>query len=277
MSKRKTTAVTPGQRHLYLIDRSSLSKEKPLSYRTKGLSKSGGRNNRGRVTVRHRGGGHKRKYRSLDFKGVYDKASVEAIEADPNRSAWIARLRGRGFPAKRYYILAPQHLTVGGPWLSTHPKAPPQIGNRLPLGEMPLGTTLHNVEIKVGKGGQLIRSAGSSGLLIHKGEGKARIRLPSGLQPSLSLDCKGSIGSLGNRDFQNQNLAKAGRNRWLGKRPKVRGVAMNPIDHPHGGGEGRSSGGRPSVTPWGRPTKGPTTRSKRAQKGGLSKTSFTLF
>ena len=279
---KKKTSTTPSQRHLYLIDRSSLYRGKPFYDRTKGSPKSGGRNNKGRVTIRHRGGGHKRKYREIDFKGLFREAWVLGVEQDPNRSAWIARLcefeggKNENAPltSKRYYILAPRHLSRGSgnpSLIKSGANVPPQIGNRLPLKEMPLGTNIHNLEIKVGKGGQFIRSAGTSGLLLHKGENEARVRLPSGLQPFVPLNCEASIGSLANQDFKNQVLGKAGRSRWLGRRPKVRGVAMNPIDHPHGGGEGRSSGGRPSVTPWGRPTKGPSTRSKRVRKAKKGK------
>ena len=257
----KRKATSPGQRHLSLIDRSPLSKVKPLSQKTRGLIKKGGRNNRGRVTVGQRGGGHKRKYRIIDFKRLPREGRVLTLEHDPNRSSWIARIQGE----EDYYILAPADLEVGD-WVSSQEKAPLQVGNSLPLGEIPLGVTLHNIELYPGKGGQLIRSAGSSGLLVHKGKNYARIRLPSGHQPFLPLTCRGTIGSLSNREAKNQILGKAGRSRWLGRRPTVRGVAMNPIDHPHGGGEGKSSRGRPSVTPWGRPTKGQATRSKKKKK-----------
>jgi len=190
--------------------------------------------------------------------GKSASGNVVAIEHDPNRSSWIARIKGDDL----FYILAPNNLQVGDS-VESGSEANVKNGNCLKLKDMPLGVTLHNIELKPGRGGQLIRSAGSSGLLIHKGEDYARIRLPSGIQRLVPLECKATIGSLSNKDYKNQVLSKAGRSRWLGVRPTVRGVAMNPIDHPHGGGEGKSSGGRPSVTPWGRPTKGQPTRSKK--------------
>ena len=254
--KRKPTS--PAQRHLYLIERTELSNEKPLSKKTKGFSKKSGRNNRGRLTVATKGGGHKRRYREIDFKRHPNKGTVIGLEHDPNRSAWIARIKSD----TDYYILAPNNLHVGDT-ISSEMDASVKVGNSLLLRDMPLGVTIHNVELKPGRGGQMIRSAGSSGLLIHKGQDYARIRLPSGIQRLVPLACRATIGSLSNKDYKNQALGKAGRSRWLGKRPTVRGVAMNPIDHPHGGGEGKSSGGRPSVTPWGRPTKGQPTRSKK--------------
>jgi len=256
--KKKRKPTSPAQRHLILIDRSGLSKVKPISKKTKGFSKKSGRNNRGRLTVATKGGGHKRRYREIDFKRKSTSGQVTTIEHDPNRSSWIARVEG----VEPFYILAPNNLQVGDV-VESGSKVSIKNGNSLKLREMPLGVTLHNIELKPGRGGQLIRSAGSSGLLIHKGEDYGRIRLPSGVQRLVPLDCMATIGSLSNKDYKNQVLAKAGRSRWLGLRPTVRGVAMNPIDHPHGGGEGKSSGGRPSVTPWGRPTKGQPTRSRK--------------
>jgi large subunit ribosomal protein L2 len=256
--KKKRKPTSSSQRHLYLIDRTTLSKEKPLSNKTQGLSKKSGRNNQGRITVATKRGGHKRKYREIDFKRQSNSGIVTGLEHDPNRSTWIARIKGE----EEFYILAPNHLQVGD-FVSSKVDASVKLGNSLLLKNMPLGATIHNVELKPGKGGQLIRSAGSSGLLIHKGQKYARIRLPSGIQRLVPLTCRATIGSLSNKDYQNQVIGKAGRSRWLGIRPNVRGVAMNPIDHPHGGGEGKSSGGRPSVTPWGRPTKGQPTRSMK--------------
>lgn len=258
-SSRKPTS--PGQRHLSLVDRSPLSRTKAFPSLVKGRAQRGGRNHQGRVTVSSRGGGHKRRYRTLDFKRRPWEGRVVTLEADPFRSAWIARLEG-ALPSEGRYILAPADLEVGA-WVSSLPGAPLQVGNALPLGELALGSTLHNLEIRPGEGGKLIRAAGSSGLLIHKGRTHARLRLPSGHQPLLPLTCRASLGALSNRDRQHQVLGKAGRHRWLGRRPRVRGVAMNPIDHPHGGGEGKTSGGRPSVTPWGRPTKGQPTASRK--------------
>lgn len=260
MALQRKKPTSPGCRHLLLIDRSSLSNKSstPLSTKTKGKKKKGGRNNKGRITVRGRGGGHKQKYRRIDFKRSSGGGRVLTIEEDPNRSSWIARIRGgRG----DFYILAPRHLCIGQ-FISSQSKTM-GIGNSMLLKDMPLGATIHNVELQPGKGGQVIRSAGCSGLLIHKGQQFARIRFPSGYQSSVSIHCRATIGSLGNQYVKNQILGKAGRSRWLGLRPQVRGVAMNPIDHPHGGGEGKSSGGRPSVTPWGRPTKGQPTKTNK--------------
>lgn len=257
--KKRRKPTSPSQRHLILINRDQLSNEKPIRNKTKGFSKKGGRNNRGRLTVATKGGGHKRKYREIDFKRKTSSGNVVAIEHDPNRNSWIARIKEGN---KLSYMLAPNNLQVGDS-VESGPEASIKNGNCLRLKDIPLGVTLHNIELKPGKGGQLIRSAGTSGLLIHKGEDYARIRLPSGVQRLIPLNCKATIGSLSNKDYKNQVLSKAGRSRWLGIRPTVRGVAMNPIDHPHGGGEGKSSGGRPSVTPWGRPTKGQPTRSKK--------------
>ena len=262
ISNKKRKPTSPSQRHLYLIDRTSLSKDKPIARKTKGLTKKGGRNIRGRLTVFTKGGGHKRKYREIDFKRTYHRGEVMGIEHDPNRSAWIARIKSNASKELEFYILAPNHLEVGDSVSGIY-KDNLSIGNCRPLRDMPLGATIHNVELQPRKGGQLIRSAGTSGLLIHKGREYARVRLPSGTQRYISLDCLATLGSLANKDYKNQVLGKAGRSRWLGRRPTVRGVAMNPIDHPHGGGEGKSSGGRPSVTPWGRPTKGQPTRSSK--------------
>lgn len=227
------------------------------------LNKSGGRNALGRVTARHIGGGHKQKYRIIDFRR--DKrdipATVASIEYDPNRSARIALLNY--VDGEKRYILAPLNLRVGDTVLSG-PEADIKPGNALPLRSIPLGTIIHNIELKIGKGAQLARSAGTFAQLMSK-EGKySQIKLPSGEVRLILQDCYATIGQVGNVDHENVNVGKAGRSRWLGKRPKVRGVAMNPVDHPHGGGEGRTSGGRHPVTPWGIPTKGYKTRTNKS-------------
>jgi len=267
MSLKKPNSTTPSQRHHYKLDYSYLSKIKPLKDKTKGISKSGGRNNQGRITVRHRGGGHKRKYRRIDFKR-YDKyGTVSSIEYDPNRSSAIARIsesNGKG----SFYILLPRGLNIGDD-IESGPNADIKIGNALPLGKIPIGTTVCNIELKVGKGGQIVRSAGCSAQLIQKTDKYARVRLPSGIQRLIPLGCYASVGIISNSDWNNKTLGKAGRSRWLGNRPTVRGVAMNPIDHPHGGGEGKTSGGRPSVTPWGKITKGKPTRSYKKHSNRL--------
>lgn len=219
----------------------------------------GGRDNRGRISVRHQGGGHKRRYRIIDFRRdkIGIPAKVERIEYDPNRSANIALLCYAD--GERRYILAPNQLTVGGTVLSS-PEADIQPGNAMPLQSMPLGTTVHNVELKRGYGGQMVRSAGSSAQLIAKEGDYGLLRLPSGEMRRVRLECFATVGQVGNLDHENETLGKAGRRRWMGVRPTVRGVVMNPVDHPHGGGEGRTSGGRHPVSPWGVPTKGKKTR-----------------
>jgi len=255
--------TSPGRR----FQRSSTFEE--LSHKVaerslvKALKKRGGRNSMGRVTVRHRGGGHKRLYRVVDFKRDKDgiPARVASIEYDPNRSANIALLHYED--GEKRYILAPQRLRVGDRIVSG-PGAEIKVGNTLPLSEIPLGTTIHNIELNVGHGAQMARSAGNYARLMAK-EGKyAQIKLPSGEIRMVLLECRATIGQVGNLDHENLSIGKAGRKRWLGKRPRVRGVAMNPVDHPHGGGEGKSSGGRHPVTPWGMPSKGYKTRVKKA-------------
>ncbi len=224
---------------------------------------TGGRNSYGRLTARHKGGGHKQKYRIIDFKRNKEgiPAKVASIEYDPNRSANIALLHY--VDGEKRYILAPNNLQVGDRIVSA-PDAEIKIGNTIPLKNIPLGTNIHNIELKVGHGGQLARGAGSYARLMAK-EGKyAQIKLPSGEVRMVLQECKATIGQVGNLEHENISIGKAGRNRWLGKRPKVRGVAMNPVDHPHGGGEGKSSGGRHPVTPWGVPTKGYKTRKRKA-------------
>ena len=263
MALKSFKPVTPGQRGLILVDRSGLHKGKPVKALTEGLTRKGGRNNTGRVTVRWIGGGHKRAYRLIDFKRrKWDvEATVERLEYDPNRSAFIALVRYED--GELSYILAPQRLSVGDKIVAGE-KVDVKPGNAMPLANMPVGTILHNVELKPGKGGQLARSAGTYAQLVGRDEGYAVLRLASGEQRKVHGSCMGSIGAVSNPDHQNIVIAKAGRARWLGKRPSVRGVAMNPVDHPHGGGEGRTSGCRHPVTPWGKPTKGKKTRRNKA-------------
>jgi len=253
---------TPGQRGLVLVSRDSLWSGKPEKTLTVGLSKSGGRNNKGRVTARRRGGGHKRLYRMIDFKRNHFEipAKVERIEYDPNRSAFIALLLYDD--GKKSYILAPQRLAVGDTVVSSA-KADIKPGNALPLANIPIGTIIHNVELKPGKGGQIARSAGTYVQLVGRDQSYSILRLNSGEQRMTRSECMATIGAVSNPDNKNIKLAKAGRSRWLGRRPSVRGVAMNPIDHPHGGGEGKTSGGRHPVTPWGKPTKGKKTRTNK--------------
>ena len=255
--------TTPSRRGLVLVDRGELHKGPPVKTLTEGQSQSGGRNNRGRMTVRRRGGGHKRRYRIVDFKrrkfGV--EATVERLEYDPNRSAFIALLRYED--GERAYIVAPQRLRAGDSVVADE-QADIKPGNAMPMRNMPVGTIVHNVEMKPGKGGQIARAAGNYAQLIGKDAGYALLRLSSGEQRMVRAECMATVGAVSNPDNQNVKLGKAGRNRWRGRRPKVRGVAMNPVDHPHGGGEGRSSGGRHPVTPWGAPTKGKRTRRNKA-------------
>ncbi len=253
---------TPSQRELVLVDRSALWKGKPVKALTEGVRSKGGRNNTGRITVRHQGGGHKRRYRMIDFKRrKFDvTATVERLEYDPNRTAFIALVRYED--GEQAYILAPQRLSAGAKVVSGE-KVDIQPGNAMPLKSIPVGTIVHNVEMKVGKGGQLARSAGTYAQLIGRDTGNAQLRLSSGEVRLVSELCMATIGAVSNPDQQNINIGKAGRKRWMGVRPSVRGVAMNPVDHPHGGGEGRTSGGRHPVTPWGKPTKGARTRKKK--------------
>lgn len=252
--------ITSSQRNLVLVDRSHLWKGKPVKTLTEGLSSTGGRNNHGRMTARRRGGGHKRLYRRVDFKRTkFDvPATVERIEYDPNRSAFIALVRYAD--GELSYILAPQRLGVGDSVIAgEHVDVKP--GNAMPLANTPIGTIVHNVEMKHGKGGQIARAAGTYVQLVGRDAGYAILRLNSGETRMVRAECMATIGAVSNPDNANIKIGKAGRKRWLGKRPSVRGVAMNPVDHPHGGGEGRTSGGRHPVTPWGKPTKGKRTRS----------------
>jgi large subunit ribosomal protein L2 len=255
--------TSPGRRFQSCSTFEEITRKRPEKSLLKALRKTGGRNSLGRMTMRHRGGGHKRKYRLIDFRrnkeGV--PARVASIEYDPNRSSNIALLHY--LDGEKRYILAPHKLKVGD-LVSSGPSAEISPGNAISLREIPLGTYIHNIELKVGYGGQLVRSAGSYAQLMAK-EGKyAQIKLPSGEVRMILQDCKATIGQVGSLDHENISIGKAGRNRWLGRRPRVRGVAMNPVDHPHGGGEGKSSGGRHPVTPWGVPTKGYRTRVRKA-------------
>lgn len=263
MALKKYKPTTPGQRGLIQVDRSGLHKGKPMKQLSEGLTKSGGRNNTGRITARRRGGGHKRTYRIIDFRrNKWDiAATVERLEYDPNRTAFIALIKyDDGVLA---YIIAPQRLAAGDKIIAGD-KVDVKPGNAMPLRSTPIGTIVHNLEMKPGKGGQIARSAGSFAQLAGRDGAYAIIRLGSGEQRLIHGDCMATIGAVSNPDQSNIKLAKAGRNRWLGKRPSVRGVAMNPVDHPHGGGEGKTSGGRHPVTPWGKPTKGKRTRSNQA-------------
>ncbi len=263
MALKSYKPTTPGQRGLVLIDRSELWKGRPVKSLTEGLTKSGGRNNTGRITSRRRGGGAKRLYRIVDFKrNKFDvSATVARIEYDPNRTAFIALLRYDD--DEQAYILAPQRLGVGDRIVAGE-KVDVKPGNAMPFSGMPVGTIVHNIELKPGKGGQIARAAGAYAQFVGRDGGYAQIRLSSGELRMVRQECMATVGAVSNPDHSNQNLGKAGRTRHYGKRPAVRGVAMNPIDHPHGGGEGRTSGGRTPVTPWGKDTKGRRTRSNKA-------------
>jgi large subunit ribosomal protein L2 len=267
MALKQFNPTTPSLRQLVLVDRSELYKGKPVKALTIGKMEAGGRNNMGRITVRFRGGGHKQSYRLVDFKrreklGV--AATVERLEYDPNRTAFIALIKFADGTLS--YILAPQRLAVGDQ-VTAGDQVDIKPGNAMPIGNIPVGTIVHNVEIKIGKGGQMARSAGSYVQIVGRDQGYVSVRLNSGEQRMIHGSCFATIGAVSNPDHMNISLGKAGRNRWLGKRPHNRGVSMNPVDHPHGGGEGRTSGGRHPVTPWGKPTKGAKTRSnKRTDK-----------
>jgi large subunit ribosomal protein L2 len=259
MAIKKYKPTSPGRRFQTRMVRESGTTNEPHKPLVRKLHKHGGRDSSGRISVRHRGRGHKRRYRVIDFRrdkiGV--PAKVERIEYDPNRSADIALVCYAD--GERRYVLAPHGLKVGQTIVSS-PDADIQPGNALPLNAIPLGTTLHNIELKPGKGGQMVRSAGTGAQLIAKEGTFALLRMPSGEMRRVLAACYATVGQVGNLDHENQSIGKAGRNRWLGWRPTVRGVVMNPVDHPHGGGEGRTSGGRHPVTPWGKPTKGAKTR-----------------
>jgi large subunit ribosomal protein L2 len=258
--------VTPGTRQLVLVDRRELYKGKPVKSLTEGLTNTGGRNNHGHTTAYHRGGGHKRRYRKVDFKRrKHDMtATVERLEYDPNRTAFIALIRYED--GEQSYILAPQRLKAGDKVMSGE-RADIKPGNAMPLKSIPVGTIVHNVELRPGAGGQFARSAGTYVQLVGRDQGYALLRMTSGEVRKVRGECMATIGAVSNPDRQNESLGKAGRRRWLGRRPHVRGVAMNPIDHPHGGGEGRTSGGRHPVTPWGKPTKGKRTRQNKKTDG----------
>jgi large subunit ribosomal protein L2 len=263
MALKSFKPITPSLRQLVIVDRSELFKGKPVKLLTEGKSSSGGRNNNGRITVRFRGGGHKQTYRIIDFKRRghdNEVATVERIEYDPNRTAFIALIK---YPdGKLSYIIAPQRLAVGDTVVSGD-AVDIKPGNAMPIGNIPVGTLVHNVEMKIGKGGALARSAGNYAQIVGRDQGYVIIRLNSGEQRLVHGGCYATVGAVSNPDHMNTNLGKAGRQRWLGRRPHNRGVTMNPIDHPHGGGEGRTSGGRHPVTPWGKPTKGKKTRSNK--------------
>ena len=266
MALKQFNARTPSQRELVQVDRSDLWKGGPVKKLTEGLTKKGGRNNTGRVTNWRKGGGHKRRYRVVDFKRLRfdDVATVERLEYDPNRTAFIALIR---YPDDELsYILAPQRLKVGDQVVAGE-RVDVKPGNAMPLKSIPVGTIIHNVELKPGKGGQIARSAGNYAQLVGRDQGYGLIKLSSGELRMVRGECMATVGAVSNPDQQNINLGKAGRSRWLGIRPKVRGVAMNPVDHPHGGGEGRTSGGRHPVTPWGKPTKGKRTRNNKKTDG----------
>ncbi len=254
--------TSPGRRFQTAIVGEGLSAPKPEKKLLLPLKKSGGRNNLGRMTTRHRGGGHKRKYRLIDFKRNKNDimAKVATIEYDPNRSARIALLHYAD--GEKRYILAPVGLSIGDTVVSGE-QADIKPGNALPISKMPLGTHLHNLELRPGKGGQIMRSAGAYGQLMAKEGSYAQVKLPSGEVRQFHVDCMATVGQLSNLEHDSVSLGKAGRSRWLGKRPRVRGVAMNPVDHPMGGGEGKSSGGRHPCTPWGYPTKGYKTRRRK--------------
>jgi len=254
--------TSAGRRQLILVDKSELYKGKPEKSLTKGLSKTGGRDNYGHVTSRRVGGGHKRSYRMIDFKRkkMDIEATVERIEYDPNRTAFIALISYSD--GEKAYILAPQRLKAGDKVISAA-KADIKPGNAMPLKNMPVGTIVHNIELRAGKGGQLVRSAGCYAQVVGKDAGYVQLKLSSGELRIVREECLATVGAVSNPDNQNVSLGKAGRNRWLGNRPVSRGVAMNPVDHPLGGGEGRTSGGRHPVTPWGKPTKGAKTRSNK--------------
>lgn len=266
MALKSYKPMTNGMRGLVLVDRSDLYKGAPVKQLTEGMTKSGGRNNTGRITVRHVGGGHKRRYRKIDFKRTkFDvPATVERLEYDPNRTAFIALIKYND--GEQSYILAPQRLQVGDQVIASE-QADIKPGNAMPLKNMPVGTIIHNVEMKAGKGAQIARSAGCYAQLIGKDGGYAQLRLSSGELRLVRGECMASVGAVSNPDNQNVKLGKAGRKRWMGVRPTVRGVVMNPVDHPHGGGEGKTSGGRHPVTPWGKPTKGKKTRSNKRTDG----------
>lgn len=260
--------TSPSRRQLVTVDRSHLHKGAPEKSLVETLKKNGGRNNQGRITTRHQGGGHKRKYRMIDFKRrKFDMvATVERLEYDPNRTAFIALVTYED--GEKAYFLAPQRVKAGDK-LMAGPNAEIVTGNALPLKNIPVGTVVHNVEMKPGKGGQMARSAGGYVQIIGKDGQNVQLRLASGEQRMVNEQCMATIGAVSNADHSNTNDGKAGRSRWKGIRPTVRGVVMNPVDHPHGGGEGKTSGGRHPVSPWGQPTKGKRTRNKKKPSNNM--------
>ncbi|MEH6757552.1 MAG: 50S ribosomal protein L2 [Parasphingorhabdus sp.] len=262
MALKSYKPTSPARRGLILVDKSGLWKGKPVKKLVEGKRKTGGRNNKGHVTSRGIAGGHKQKYRLVDFKRrKFDmSAVVERIEYDPNRTAFIALIKYDD--GELSYILAPQRLAVGDAVIAGE-KVDVKPGNAMKLSSMPIGTIIHNVEMKPGKGGQIARSAGTYVQIVGRDRGMVIVRLNSGEQRYIRSDCMGTVGAVSNPDNSNQNFGKAGRTRWKGRRPLTRGVAKNPVDHPHGGGEGRTSGGRHPVTPWGKPTKGARTRKNK--------------
>ncbi len=263
MALKSYRPTTPSLRQLVIVDRSGLWKGKPVKALTNGKVDPAGRNNHGHITAHHRGGGHKRRLRTVDFKRrKFDvPATVERLEYDPNRSGFIALIKYAD--GELAYILAPQRLKAGDEVVSGE-RVDIKPGNAMPLANMPVGTIVHNIELKKGRGGQLARSAGTYAQLVGKDAGYAQLKLNSGELRLVPAECLATVGAVSNPDNQNIVIGKAGRQRWLGRRPVVRGVAMNPVDHPHGGGEGKTSGGRHPVTPWGKPTKGKKTRTNKA-------------
>lgn len=258
---KKIRPVTPSLRSLKKFKLPFFSSLKPIKSKTYFFNKKMGRNHNGHITVRHRGGGHKKLYRSVDFKRLTGSGIVEALEYDPFRTSFLARIYNME-DKKRFYILAPKNLCVGA-LVRAGSEAEIKLGHSLPLVRIPVGSLIHNISVAPGKRGQYVRAAGTSAQLIQKTKSKARIRLCSGEQRLVPLTSYATLGAVSNENSNLNTLGKAGRNRWYGRRPYVRGVAMNPVDHPHGGGEGKTSGGRPSVTPWGKPTKGPKTSRSR--------------
>ena len=263
MALKKYKPTSPSRRQLVLVDRSGLWKGKPVKALTEGRPEKAGRNNHGHITARRRGGGHKRNYRIIDFKRrKFDMPGVvERLEYDPNRTAFIALIKYED--GEQAYILAPQRLGVGDKVVAGQ-RVDVKPGNAMPLGSMPIGTIVHNIELRQGRGGQIARSAGCYAQLAGRDAGYAILKLNSGETRMVRAECMATVGAVSNPDNANISVGKAGRTRWYGKRPSVRGVAMNPVDHPHGGGEGRTSGGRHPVTPWGKGTKGTKTRTNSA-------------
>jgi large subunit ribosomal protein L2 len=268
MPARPYNPVTAGRRFSSVLTRESVTREEPQKQLLRKLTKNGGRNNHGRITSRHTGGGHKRRYRLIDFKRRKDgvPATVAAIEYDPNRSANIALLHYHD--GEKRYILAPRNLSVGA-IVMNGPEAEIDVGNALPLNRIPVGTVIHNVELEAGRGGQVARSAGNSAQLVAREGSLVTLRMPSGERRRVRGECRATVGVVGNQSHQNIRWGKAGRRRYKGKRPHMRGTVMNPVDHPHGGGEGKSTPGRPPVTPWGQITQGQPTRKKHKKSDAM--------